>query len=238
MNRWGRGVLEVVAAVEPALRNAANQLRTLLQRDAVSPATFRARLEDVPPRERDGWLDLVWDVHELPDDETELPRGCVPYLPCPVATVLDVVQQAGVTDKDVFVDVGSGLGRTAFLANVLTGAGCIGLEIQPSLVEAARGRAAWLNLERTRFVQGDAAERLRFLTVGTVFFLYCPFSGDRLHRALADLEAIARTREIRIACVHMPPLDCHWLVRLPSASPEVDVYRSTLLDPSFRRAAT
>ena len=173
-------------------------------------------------------MDLLWDLDEIPDDDPELPRGCVPYLPCPVATVLEAVQRAAVTSSDVFVDVGSGTGKTALLANLLTGAACIGVEIQPALVQAARGRAAWLNLDRTRFVEGDAADLLRFITIGTVFFLYCPFGGDRVHRILDDLEVIARTRQIRVCCVHMPPLERPWLVPLPSTSVDLVVYRSTL----------
>ena len=155
---------------------------------------FRAKLDGIPPRERDGWFDLLFDLDEIPDDDPELPRGCVPYLPCPVATVSEALQRASVTGNDVFVDVGSGTGRTAFLANLLTGAECIGLEIQPALVQVARERAARLNLGRTRFVEGDAAERLRFITIGSLL-LYCPFGGDRVDRVLDDLEAMARTRQ-------------------------------------------
>ena len=205
-------------------------VRTHLLSNQVTPAVFRPILDDIPPKERDGWLDLLWDLDEIPDDGPELPRGCVPYLPCAVATVLEAVERASVTADDVFVDVGSGTGRTAFLASLLTGAGCIGLEIQPALVEAAKGRAAWLRLDRTRFVGGDAAELLRFITIGTVFFLYCPFGGDRVHRVLDDLEDIARTRPIRVCCVHMPPLERPWLVRVPSTSVELDVYRSTQME--------
>ncbi len=216
-------------AVQPGCRNSANLVRTLLVSSEVTPAIFRSKLEDIPPRDRDSWLDLLWDLDDVPDDDPELPRGCVPYLPCPVATVLEALQRANVTSNDVFVDVGSGTGRTALLANLLTGAGCIGLEIQPALVGAARGRASWLNLDRTRFLAGDAADLLRFITVGTVFFLYCPFGGDRVNRVLDDLEEIARTRQIRICCVHVPPLDRPWLVRLPSTSAGLEVYRSTPL---------
>jgi SAM-dependent methyltransferase len=203
-------------------------MRTQLLSNLATPATFRPILAHIPPQERDGWLDLLWDLDEIPDDGPELPPGCVPYLPCPVATVLEAVERANVTADDVFVDVGSGTGRTAFLTSLLTGAGCIGLEVQPALVQAARGRAAWLNLDRTRFLDGDAAELLRFMTVGTVFFFNCPFGGDRLHRALDDLEDIARTRQIRVCCVHMPPSERPWLVRVPSTSVELDVYQSTL----------
>ncbi len=204
-------------------------------RPAITTAIFRANLDDVPPPDRDRWLDVLLDLDEIPDDDPNLPRGCVPYLPCPVATVLEAVQRAHVTDADMFVDVGSGTGRTTFLVSLLTGAGCIGIEVQPALVAAARARAARLNLDRTRFVEGDAAEVLRLVDIGSVFFFYSPFGGDRLSRVLDDLEAIARTREIRVCCVHMPPLERSWLVRVPSTSVELDVYRSTLLDDAVSR---
>lgn len=145
-----------------------------------------------------------------------------------MATVLEALDRAQVSRDDVFVDVGAGLGRTAVLANLVTGAGCIGVEIQPALVHAARGRAAWLNLSRVRFIEGDAADLVRFITVGTVFFLYCPFGGARLHRVLDDLEDIARTRPIRVCCVGLPSLDRPWLVPVPSTSESLAVYRSTL----------
>jgi ubiquinone/menaquinone biosynthesis C-methylase UbiE len=146
-----------------------------------------------------------------------------------VDTVLDAIQQAAVTADDVFVDVGAGAGRAALLAHLKTGAGCIGLEIQPALARAAQGRADWLGLTRLRFVAADASDMIRFVPVGTVFFLYCPFGADRLRRFLDRLEDRARARQIRVCCVDMPPLERPWLARLPSASARIDVYQSTLL---------
>jgi len=58
-----------------------------------------------------------------------------------------------------------------------------------------------------------------------VFFLYCPFSGVRLERFLDDLEDIAQTREIRVCCVAMAPLERPRLAKLDPASPELDDYR-------------
>ncbi|HKO52454.1 MAG TPA: methyltransferase domain-containing protein [Polyangiaceae bacterium] len=194
----------------------------------MTPACFSAALAEVPPQDRDEWLDLLWDIDDIPADDPDLPRGCVPYLPCAVATVLEAVHQAGVTRDDVFVDVGSGAGRAALLAHLETGAGCIGLEIQPALARTAQGRADWLNLSRLRFLQGDAADMLRFIPTGTVFFLYCPFSGARLRAFLDGLEAVARARRIRVCCVDMAPLETRWLARIPSISPRIDVYQSTL----------
>jgi ubiquinone/menaquinone biosynthesis C-methylase UbiE len=158
----------------------------------------------------------------------ELPLGCVPYVPCPVSTAQEALHQAAVTCDDVFVDVGSGAGRVALLAHLLTGCGSIGLEIQSGLVRAAQGRADWLNLERVRFVRGDAAKLVRFVPLGTVFFLYCPFGAAHLRGFLDGLEDRARAKQIRVCCVDMPPLTCPWLVRCSATSLRVDVYRSTL----------
>lgn len=199
-------------------------------RHVPSPAVAQDALRALPPDDRDEWLDLLWDTPELFDDDPDLPRGCVPYLPCPVTSIWAAIQQANVTSADVFVDVGAGLGRTAFLVHLLTGAGCIGVEIQPSLVKAATGRATWLNLSRTRFIQGNAVDMIPFIPIGTVFFLYCPFSGVYLQRFLDGLESIARTRQIRVCCVGMPALKRPWLTRLPSTSVELDIYQSTCCD--------
>ena len=171
----------------------------------------------------------MWDLEGIPLDDPDLPRGCVPYLPCPVAAVLDAVDQAGVTSNDVFVDVGSGLGRAALLAHLKTGAGCIGLEIQHTLARTAQGRADWVNLSRVRFLQGDAAEMVRFIPIGTVFFLYCPFGKTRIRHFLEGLEDVAYSRTIRVCCVDMPSLEARWLAPMPSTSSRVDLYRSTFL---------
>lgn len=215
------------SGVQLALQSAAVRLRSDLRSGQVTPATFSAALAEIGPQDRDRWLDLLWDVDEIPRDEPDLPCGCVPYLPCPVASVLDAVDQAEVTCNDVFVDVGSGLGRAALLAYLKTGASCVGLEIQPTLARTAQERADRARLSRMRFLQCDATESVRFITTGTVFFLYCPFGGSHLRRFLDGLEDVARARPIRVCCVDMPPLEAQWLTRLPSTSPSVDVYLST-----------
>ncbi|HEY0466508.1 MAG TPA: methyltransferase domain-containing protein [Polyangiaceae bacterium] len=195
--------------------------------DRVTPTTFTAALAEIPPRDREQWLDLLWGIEELPPDSPDLPRGCVPYLPCAVDTVLEAVQQAAVTCDDVFVDVGAGAGRAVLLAHLKTGASGIGLEIQPALVATAQANAQRLGLSRLRFITGDAADMIRSITMGTVFFLYCPFGGARLRRFLDGLEEVAQVRPIRVCCVDMPPLESPWLARLASSSLRVDVYQST-----------
>ena len=163
------------------LQSAARHLREQLKAERVTPAAFAAVLDTIPVQDRDAWLDLLCESGEIPSDD-ELPRGCVPYLPCAVQSVLEALQLAAVTPDDVFIDVGAGAGRAAVLAHLKTGATCIGLEIQRGLVEAARARADHLKLSRVRFVAGDAADTIRSISMGTVFFLYCPFGGERLRR--------------------------------------------------------
>jgi SAM-dependent methyltransferase len=214
--------------VHPTLRDAALRLRSELREHRITPAHFVTALGEVPRHHRDEWLNVLWDIDEIPPDDPELPRGCVPYLPCDAEAVLEGLHHAAVTHDDVFVDVGAGAGRAALLAHLTTGASCIGVEIQPGLVRSAQGRADWLGLERLRFVRGDAADMIRLIAIGTVFFLYCPFGDDRLRRFLTGLEDVARSRPIRVCCVDMPPLEASWLLRRPAMSPRVDVYQSMI----------
>jgi SAM-dependent methyltransferase len=191
------------------------------------PNLFRTALMRVPPTERDAWLDVVFGLGELPDDGPDLPGGCVPYLPCSVDTLLRVVERGPVRSSDVFVDVGSGLGRAAALVHLLTGAPVVGLEIQAELVLAARDLMRRLQLSRVSFIEGDAATLTGAVDSGSVFFLYCPFSGDRLAKVLAGLELVARTRMIRVCSVDLPLPVCPWLTLQEAVPPgDLAIYRS------------
>ncbi len=194
----------------------------------ISSVSFRAQLESVPRHERDAWLDRVLGMGGVPEDGPELPRGCVPYLPCPVDAVLRAIDVANVQPSDVVVDVGSGMGRAAILVHLATGATAIGVEIQPHLVAASRELAARCNAKLS-VIEGDAALRIREVTTGTVFFLYCPFSGERLERVMTALEQIAREKPIRVCTVglHVPPRA--WLQEIGAPADDVVVYRSVEL---------
>jgi SAM-dependent methyltransferase len=191
----------------------------------VNPSLFSAALAAVPPSARDAWVDRAFGLDGLPADGP-LPSGCVPYLPCSVDTLLLLVEQASVRASDVFVDVGSGLGRAATLVHLLTGARAVGLEIQPPLVAAARALAARLCLTDLAFLEGDAIEHAPALASGSVFLLYCPFSGARLDKLLTCLEAIAHARPIRICCVDLPLPPRDWLTLASSPSPALAIYQA------------
>lgn len=218
------------ARAEAGHRESAERIRSQIESGLRDPSVFRSALLCVPPGERDRWVDRVFGLGELPDDGPELPEGCVPYLPCSVDALLRVVEHAPVRASDVFVDIGSGLGRAAALVHLLTGAGSIGLEIQPRLVVASRDLAARLLASRLSCVEGDAVKLTGYITIGSVFFLYCPFSGERLAKVLADLESIARTRTIRICCVDLPLPPCAWLTLEVSLGGDLAIYRSTVYE--------
>jgi hypothetical protein len=112
--------------------------------------------------------------------------------------------------------------------HLLTGAGAIGLEVQPALALASRDLASRLRLSRVSCINGDASRLTELITIGSVFLLYCPFGGDRLAKVLADLESIARTRTLRICSVDLPLPPCPWLTIQGQHSGNLAIYRSTI----------
>jgi SAM-dependent methyltransferase len=205
-----------------------------------NPSRFQEALFHRQPQSRDRWVDQLLELGELPEDGPDLPRGCTPYLPCSVDILLRTVQRARVTSSDIFVDVGSGLGRAMAFVHLVTGAGAIGLEVQSGMARAARELAARSRLTRVSTVEGDAASNAGFIAIGSVFFFYCPFGGDRLSKVLDDLAPIARTRMLRLCFVDMPQPRRPWLSREPSDSESptgrLIVCRTTLHDESFAGA--
>jgi SAM-dependent methyltransferase len=208
--------------VDEAHRESAERTRAMIQRG--DRGAFRAVLRGVPAPARDAWVDRVLGLELPPDDGPELPRGGVPYLPCPVDALLRLVEHAPVRTADRFVDIGSGTGRAAAVVHLLTGAPAMGVEVQPALVAAARDLVARLRLSAVTFVQGDAA--CTPLPDGSVFFLYCPFSGERLATVLDGLGAQARTHPIAVCCVDLPLPPCPWLELASPAWPDLTIHHS------------
>jgi predicted RNA methylase len=208
-------------------RESAETTRWLIERGRHDPSSIRAALLNVPPTLRDRWLDTILGLGPLPEDGPELPRGCVPYLPGSVEVLLRLVDHAPVRSADVFVDVGSGLGRAAMLVHLLTGAAAVGIEVQPAFARASRATAARLGLDQISIVEGDAASLTGSLSAGSVFFFYCPFGGDRLAKVLAAIELVARARTLRICCVDLPLPPCPWLTLEAEHPGNLAIYRST-----------
>jgi hypothetical protein len=214
--------------VDDSDRKDAERIRALIVNAQLPPDAFRAALMSIRPSERDAWLDVVLGLEDfIAEDGPALPRGGVPYLPCSVDVLLRMIGHAEVQAGDVFVDVGSGAGRAVALVHLLTGASTIGLEIQPDLVLASRALATRVNIPRVSSIEGDAALLAGRIQSGTIFFLYCPFSGDRLEQVIDGVEVIARTRPIRVCSVDLPLPRRPWLELVSPPEGDLAVYRST-----------
>jgi hypothetical protein len=214
-------------SMNDAERRSAGAWRWLIAAGKVSPPEFRHALEQVPPLARDAWVDTVFGLDSFSEDGTELPRGCVPYLPCSVDSLLRAIDHAAVHAGDVVVDIGSGLGRAGALVHLLTGAPVVGIEIQARLARAARSMIERLNVTRFSLIEEDAVRVVERIPLGTVFFLYCPFGRDRFEVVLEGIEQVARQREIRLCTVDLPVPPRRWLTPV-ATSRDVAVYRSTL----------
>jgi hypothetical protein len=135
-------------------------------------------------------------VNPVPIETKNREPEMVYYQQTPARIILELVEKAHFTGKDVFYDLGSGLGQVPILVNLLSGTTAKGIEFEPAYCDYARGCAAELNLSRVEFVNVDA--RKADYSDGTVFFMYTPFKGRLLQEMLEKLREEARWRRIRL----------------------------------------
>jgi hypothetical protein len=158
-----------------------------------------------------------------------LPRGSVPYLPCGVDEILALVRDVPLRADDELVDIGSGLGRVAILAHLLSGVRARGIEIQPQLVERSRETCGSLGLTTVAFVHANAAD---IALDGTVFFLYAPCNGPMLAAVMNRLAEVARRRPITVCTVGLELPDVRWLSPRTTSSHTLSIYASGMLPPT------
>jgi len=168
---------------------------------AWAPATHSA----TPALEADGdrydhldaLLSGILQLEEPASEPAELDADMVFYQPTPARRIFELIARTGLAERDVLVDLGSGLGHVPLLAAICTQARCVGIELEAAYVDCAARCAESLGLANARFVQQDARDA--DLSTGTVFYLYTPFVGAMLGDMLARLRNEADAREIRIA---------------------------------------
>ena len=120
----------------------------------------------------------------------------VAYQPTPARHIFSLVSVAPISESDILLDLGAGLGHVPLLVSVCTGARAIGVELQPSYVACARRCARQLNLSSVDFLEQDARDA--DLSRGTVFYLYTPFTGSMLRAVMDSLRSQAAVRPIKI----------------------------------------
>jgi hypothetical protein len=143
------------------------------------------------------------------------------YQPTPARHILDLIATCAFSSDDVLIDLGSGLGHVPLLVCILAKIHTLGVEVQPEYAASAQETANRLNLSRVQFVAEDA--RTTDLSVGTVFYMFTPFTGSILTDVLHRLYLQSKTRQIRICslgpCTRI--LQCQtWLIGKQRFDPE------------------
>lgn len=114
----------------------------------------------------------------------------------PARVLLDLIDHAPLTPRDVFYDLGSGLGQVVMLVHLLTGVRAKGIEVEPAFCTFAQGQAQDLSVTGVEFINIDA--RTADYNDGTLFFMFTPFRGHLLQQVLARLQQVARHHPIRL----------------------------------------
>jgi SAM-dependent methyltransferase len=211
--------------VNDSLRLQARTARARIDSGELRGAALLELLLSIPARDRDLWIDEALGFDPPPPDVPDLPRGAVPYLPCGAHEIVAMVLEAPVRQEDEVVDLGSGVGRAAILAHLLSGARVSGVEIQEPLVRYARAKCAELALPDVAFVHADAAE---ISLDGSIFVLYAPFNGTMLRAVVRGLEQVARRRPIIVCAVGLELRDVPWLRPRTTSCASLAVYDSNL----------
>ena len=164
---------------------------------------FAAWIEALEPApEGDGYDyrdDLVSGVLALdePDEVAPLPPEMVFYQPTPARHIFELIRRAGMNERDVVMDLGSGLGIVPMLVAMATEARTVGVEREAAYVDAARQCARNLDVARVSFECRDAREA--DFSVATLFYLYTPFTGDVMRSVLGAIRHEAARRSVRVA---------------------------------------
>jgi hypothetical protein len=192
-------------------------------------AELLAWLAEHPPAARDAAIERLLGIEQpratlaraAPPGESRMP-----YMPSAIAPIVRAVLEVPITQDDVFVDLGAGLGKAAMAVHLLTGARARGVELQPALVNAASARATDLGLHGVSFIEGDALDA--DLEDATVVFLYLPFTGDVLAGVLRRLEAIARRRQLVVCSLGLDLRGADWLAPRPTDEFWLSIYDSQI----------
>jgi hypothetical protein len=176
---------------------------------------------------RDEFVSGILQLRE--PSSTEVHRGAemVFYQPTPVRHILDFIAASALSETDVLVDLGAGLGHVVLLASMLTRARAVGIEMEPAYIRSARDCARSLGLSRVTFLQQDAREA--DLSSGSSFYLYTPFTGTILTDVLGRLRREGACRPIRVCTLGPCTLDVakeQWL----KASMPPDMWRITVFE--------
>lgn len=131
------------------------------------------------------------------------------YQPASREAFHDLMSYVEFDDRDVFVDIGCGKGKAIYYALCLGYNKCLGIEYSKILSEIASKNFVALNVaHRVQVLNMDAGDLDPCLiSLGSVIYLYNPFSGAVLSKFLRVLKSSIerQPREVTVAylnCVH------------------------------------
>ena len=211
--------------------------RDRVRRGGLRGAELLAWLQAHPPGDRDAAIERLLGIARAPTALGGAPgEDRMPYMPSAIGQIVRAVLDVPITEHDVFVDLGAGLGKAAMAVHLLTGAQARGVELQAVLVSEASAQARELGLDAVSFAQGDALDA--DLDDATVVFLYLPFTGDVLAGVLQRLEAVARRRQL-VLCALGVDLHVDWITARPTDEFWLTIYDSHIAgaEPRPVRAA-
>jgi hypothetical protein len=213
---------ELHRAVQGSAREAHRALRGEIASGALRGPSLRHRFDEVPPLERDHFVEEVLGIAYPPLDETAVAQEVVGYAPSGYDEIVHALDVTALAPGDRFLDIGSGAGKAVLLAALLCGATSAGIERETALHDVAVGAARELGLrvDDARFVHGDAREAS--LDDMHVFFMYLPFTGAPLEAVMTRLsENVARrSRNARRPFLCAGALDeSRWADLVPAGPP-------------------
>lgn len=163
----------------------------------------------------------VLQLSEPKSSHIHLAPEMVFYQPTPMRHILHLIEVSELSETDLLVDLGSGLGHVPILASILTGTRSIGIESEAAYVASARDCIHNLGLSPVTFVQQNASDA--DLSSGTVFYMYTPFTGTLLEAVLRKLRTESTHRTITICtlgpCTSVVAKES-WLK--PTTTPDTD----------------
>jgi hypothetical protein len=198
------------------------QARDRIRAGGLRGAELLAWLQAHPSGHRDAAIEQLLGIARPPAALGGAPGAeRMPYMPSAISQSVRAVLDVPITRHDVFVDLGSGLGKVTMIVHLLTGARSRGVELQSALVREASTQARELALDGVSFAEGDALEA--DVDDATVVFLYLPFTGDVLARVLQRLETVARRRQL-VLCALGFDLRADWIAARPTEEFWLTIY--------------
>lgn len=138
----------------------------------------------------DNLFELNVDAIRVPTHRT----GMIHLERTPASIILELIDQLTLTDQDVLIDLGSGLGHVLYLFRFLTPVTCIGIEIERMYHEAALRVAKAFRFNKLTLINNDVREC--DFDQGTILFMFSPFSDHVLETVLQKLKRLGQQNPI------------------------------------------